>query len=110
MMPNAYENTTSLMTQIEKYFLNEDLLGFDKTTERIFFSFQLSLQREINKIFSLLRKDLADTKERVAEGQFLSVRVIYVQCLKVWTTFKKSMNNKQFILQRQRIPRTVGLQ
>lgn len=45
MMPNAYENTTSLMTQIEKYFLNEDLLVFDKTTERIFFSFQLILQR-----------------------------------------------------------------
>ena len=45
MMPNAYENTTSLMTQTEKYFLNEDLRGFEKTTERIFFSFQLSLQR-----------------------------------------------------------------
>jgi len=47
-MPNAYENTTSLMTQIEKYFLNEDL-----------------------------RLDLADTKERLAEGH-TTIKIIFV--------------------------------
>lgn len=55
MMPNAYENTTSLMTQIEKYFLNE-----------------------VNEL-----NELADTKERVAaltmvaEGH-TTIKIIFV--------------------------------